>query len=111
MCNGLPGDPGENSQRDAPSMSEPNGCPNQRTRKSSPTSSQGSSSEKFKRRTVPPSSSAAILVVLRCALDRRKPALAPLHPDLRLGLQLEGRLVQASEANLDELVAEVGGVE
>src|SRR5438046_4994809 len=51
------------------------------------------------------------LVVLRCALDRRYPALAPLHPDLGLRLQLEGRLIQASDPNLDERVAWVGRVE
>src|SRR4029077_13866697 len=51
------------------------------------------------------------LVVLRCALDRRYPALAPLHPDLGLGLQLEGRLVETSDPNLDERVAGVGCVE
>jgi hypothetical protein len=45
-----------------------------------------------------------IFVVLRCSLDRREPALAPLHPDLRLRLQFEGRLVQTSEPNLDERV-------
>src|SRR6058998_2979717 len=50
------------------------------------------------------------LVVLRCALDRRDPALAPLHPDLYFGLQLEGRLIQTSDANLDERVAGVGCV-
>jgi hypothetical protein len=48
--------------------------------------------------------------VLRCALDRRYPALAPLHPDLGFGLQLEGRLIQSSEPNLDEFVAGVGCV-
>ena len=48
------------------------------------------------------------LVVLRCALDRRYPALAPLHPDLGFGLQLEGRLIQTSDPNLDERVAGVG---
>src|SRR3989442_5656419 len=50
------------------------------------------------------------LVVLRCALDRRYPALAPLHPDLGFGLQLEGRLIQTSDPNLDERVAGVGCV-
>ena len=43
-------------------------------------------------------------MVLRCPLDRREPALAPLHPDLGLRLQFEGRLVQTSEPNLDERV-------
>jgi hypothetical protein len=47
------------------------------------------------------------LVVLRCALDRRYPALAPLHPDLVLGLQLEGRLIEASDPDLDERAAGV----
>ena len=47
-----------------------------------------------------------VLVVLRCAFDRRDPALAPLHPDLVFGLQLEGRLIQTSDPNLDESVAE-----
>ena len=42
-----------------------------------------------------------VLVVLRCALDRGYPALAPFHPDLISGLQLEGRLVQTSDPNLD----------
>src|SRR5438874_10096550 len=51
------------------------------------------------------------LVVLRCALDGRYPALAPLHPDLGFGLQLEGRLIQTSDPNLDERVAGVGCVE
>jgi hypothetical protein len=51
------------------------------------------------------------LVVLRCALDRRYPALAPLHPDLALGLQLEGRLVQTADPNLDERVARVARVQ
>jgi hypothetical protein len=50
------------------------------------------------------------LVVLRCALDRRYPALAPLHPDLVFGYQLEGRLIQTSDPNLDERVAGVGCV-
>src|SRR5436190_10949083 len=50
------------------------------------------------------------LVVLRCALDRRNPALAPLHPDLVFGLQLEGRLIETSDPNLDERVAAVGRV-
>src|SRR2546422_7358745 len=50
------------------------------------------------------------LVVLRGALDRRYPALAPLHPDLGFGLQLEGRLIQTSDPNLDERVAGVGCV-
>src|SRR2546430_4010074 len=51
-----------------------------------------------------------VLVVLRCALDRRYPALAPLHPDLVVGLQLEGRLIQTSDPNLDERVVGVGCV-
>src|SRR5262245_17717817 len=51
------------------------------------------------------------LVVLRCALDRRYPALASLHPDLAHGLQLEGRLVQTADPNLDEPVVGGGGVE
>src|SRR5215831_2886880 len=51
------------------------------------------------------------LVELRCALDRRYPALAALHPDLGLGLQLERRLVQASDPNLDQRVAGIGGVD
>src|SRR5205814_3134894 len=50
------------------------------------------------------------LVVLRCALDRRYPALAPLHPDLVFGLQLEGRVIQTSDPNLDERVAGVACV-
>jgi hypothetical protein len=50
------------------------------------------------------------LVVLRCAVDRRYPALAPLHPDLVFGLQLEGRLIQTSDPDLDERVVGVGGV-
>jgi hypothetical protein len=40
------------------------------------------------------------LVVLLCALDRRYPALAPLHPDLVFRLQLEGRLIEASDPDL-----------
>src|SRR5207247_4411839 len=51
-----------------------------------------------------------VLVVLRCALDRRYPALAPLHPDLGFGLQLEGRLIQTSGPNLDERVVGLGWV-
>src|SRR5919204_5957398 len=51
-----------------------------------------------------------VLVVLRCALDRRYPALAPLHPDLVIRLQLEGRIIQTSDPNLDERVAGVGCV-
>ena len=51
------------------------------------------------------------LVVLRCALDRWYPTLAPLHPDLGFGLQLERRLIQTSEPNLDERVAGVGRVD
>jgi hypothetical protein len=47
------------------------------------------------------------LVVLRCAVDRRYPALAPLHPDLVFGLHLEGRIIQTSDPNLDELVVGV----
>src|SRR5512133_20462 len=50
------------------------------------------------------------LVALRCAFDRRYPALAPLHPDLVFGLQLEGRLIQTSEPNLDERVVGIGCV-
>ena len=50
------------------------------------------------------------LVMLRCAVDRGYPALAPLHPDLISGLQLEGRLVQTSDPNLDERVVPVGCV-
>jgi len=42
------------------------------------------------------------LVVLCCSLDRLEPALATLHPDLGFRLQLEGRVVQGSEPNLDE---------
>jgi hypothetical protein len=48
--------------------------------------------------------------VLRCAFDRRYPALAPLHPDLDFRLQLEGRLIQTSDPNLDERVAGIGCV-
>jgi len=51
-----------------------------------------------------------LLVVLRCALDRRYPALSPLHPDLVFGLQLEGRLIQTSDPDLDERVVGVGCV-
>src|SRR5437016_14590589 len=51
-----------------------------------------------------------VLVVLRCALDRRYPALAPLHPDLGFGLQLEGGVIQTSDPNLDERVVGVGCV-
>src|SRR5215208_3028408 len=50
------------------------------------------------------------LRVLRCAVDRRYPALAPLHPDLVFGLQLEGRLIQTSDPNLDVRVAGIGRV-
>src|SRR6266576_6531140 len=50
------------------------------------------------------------LVVLRGALDRRYPALAPLHPDLVFGLQLEGRLIETSDPDLDERVAAIGRV-
>jgi hypothetical protein len=50
------------------------------------------------------------LVPLRCALDRRYPALAPLHPDLVYGLQLEGRVIQTSDPNLDDPVARAGCV-
>src|SRR4029450_13620760 len=50
------------------------------------------------------------LVVLRCALDRRYPALAPLHPDLVFRLQLEGRLIQTSDPDLDERLVGVGWV-
>jgi autotransporter translocation and assembly factor TamB len=49
--------------------------------------------------------------VLRCTFDRRYPALAPLHPELVFRLQLEGRLVEASDPDLDERVAGVGRVE
>ncbi len=52
-----------------------------------------------------------IFVVLRCPLDRQEPALAPLHPDLGFRLQFEGRLVQASEAYLDERVTGTDRVE
>jgi len=48
--------------------------------------------------------------VLRCALDRRYPALAPLHPDLGFGLQLERRLIQTPEPDLDDRVGGVGRV-
>src|SRR5215468_5759252 len=46
-----------------------------------------------------------LLVVLCRALDRRYPAFASLHPDLVDGLQLEGRLIQTADPNLDERVA------
>jgi len=46
-----------------------------------------------------------IFVVLRCPLDRQEPTLPPLYPDLGFRLQFEGRLIQASEPNLDERVA------
>src|SRR5882724_10299070 len=57
MCKRSSGDPGRSSVNDAPSMSVPSGCPNQRRRirRSSWTSSQGSSSRKFRRRIAPPS--------------------------------------------------------
>ena len=45
---------GRSSRREAPRMSAPNGCPNQRARTSSLTSSQGSSARKFKRCMAPP---------------------------------------------------------
>src|SRR5258708_40332483 len=48
--------------------------------------------------------------MLRCAIDRRYPALAPLHPDLVFGLQLEGRLIQTPDPDLDERVPGVGCV-
>jgi hypothetical protein len=57
-----------------------------------------------------PSKSASSLVVLRGALDRRYPTLAPLHPDLVFGLQLEGRLIQTSDPDLDVRVLGVGCV-
>jgi hypothetical protein len=57
-----------------------------------------------------PSGGLLLLVVLSCALDRRYPALAPLHPDLVFGLQLEGRVIQTSDPNLDERVVGVGCV-
>ena len=47
--------------------------------------------------------------MLRCALDRQYPALSPLHPDLLFGHQLEGRVIQTSDPNLDVRVG-VGGV-
>jgi len=50
-----------------------------------------------------------VLVVLRCALDRRYPALSPLHPDLVFGPQLEGRVIETSDPNLDVCVG-VDGV-
>jgi hypothetical protein len=50
-----------------------------------------------------------VLVVLRCALDRGYPALSPLYPDLVFGPQLEGRVIETSDPNLDVRVG-VGGV-
>jgi hypothetical protein len=50
-----------------------------------------------------------VLVVLRCALDRGYPALSPLYPDLVFGPQLEGRVIETSDPNLDMRVG-VGGV-
>lgn len=47
--------------------------------------------------------------MLRCALDRRDPALSTLHPDLVFWHQLEGRVIQTSNPNLDVRVG-VGGV-
>jgi len=49
-------------------------------------------------------------VVLQCAVDRGYPALAPLHPGLVVRLQLEGRVVQTPEPDLDERVVRVGRV-
>src|SRR5437868_7818179 len=49
--------------------------------------------------------------MLRCALDRRYPALSPLHPDLVVGLQLEGRLIETSDPDFDERVARVARVQ
>jgi hypothetical protein len=65
-------------------------------------------------RSIPPRHCGAeqvelVLVVLRCAVDRRYPALSPLYPDLVFGPQLEGRVIEASEPNLDVRVR-VGGV-
>src|SRR5262249_45379117 len=52
-----------------------------------------------------------LALVVPGAIDRRYPALAPLHRDLGFGLQLEGRLIQASDPNLDERALGVGRVE
>src|SRR5471030_526327 len=51
-----------------------------------------------------------VLVVLRGAFDRREPALFPLHPDLVLWSQLEGRVIETPDSDLDVRVG-VGGVE
>src|SRR3954453_14629673 len=59
----------------------------------------------------PDRTASLVLMLLRCALDRRYPALAPLHPGLMLGLQLEGRLIETSDPNFDEGVAAVGCVD
>jgi len=50
-----------------------------------------------------------LLVVLLGTLDRRYPALAPLHPDLLFGLQLERSVIETSQPNLD--MHAPGGVE
>jgi hypothetical protein len=65
---------------------------------------------RYRHGSAAPSNGLLVLVVLRCALERRYPALAPLHPDLGFRLQLEGRLIQTSDPNLDERVAAVGCV-
>src|SRR5581483_409441 len=46
---------------------------------------------------------AAVLVVLRGAVDRRQPRLAPLDPDLGLRPHLERRVVERAELELDAL--------
>src|SRR3954453_16806797 len=53
----------------------------------------------------------AVLVVLRRVLDRRQPRLAPLRPDLGFGLQIERRVVERPDPDLDERVAGIRGVE
>ena len=52
-----------------------------------------------------------IFVVLCCPLDREEPALAPLHPDLGFGLQLEWCPIQTPEPNLDERVTGIGWIQ
>jgi hypothetical protein len=49
--------------------------------------------------------------VLPCSLNRRKPGLAPLRPDLSLRFQVERSVIERPDPDFDKGFAGIGGVE